>query len=74
MGVRTMNVVGRIRNAVVGAAGGGLMLISACSIQDVGLNLVSGSLAFVEDYAQEFWGAIVPEADQLLGGDEGGAE
>ncbi len=66
MSIHTSNLFKTIQRTVLTGAAGGMMLISACSIQDIGRNVVSGTLSFVEGYTENLLGAIVPAEDELL--------
>ena len=44
----------------------GVTFGSVCSMKDVGNNLVSGSLSFMEAYTVDFLEALVPPADELI--------
>jgi len=59
--------VRRIKVAALSMAAFGMMYASACTIGDVGQNLVNGTLAFVRGYTTDMWEAIVPPADSLFG-------
>lgn len=66
MSIHTSNLFKTIQRTVLTGAAGGMMLISACSIQDIGLNVMSGTLSFVEGYTEDLLGAFVPAADELV--------
>lgn len=57
----------RIKVAALSMAAFGMMYSSACTIGDVGHNLVNGTLAFVKGYTTDLWEAVVPPADSFFG-------
>lgn len=48
MSIHTSSLLKTIQRTVLTGAAGGMMLISACSIQDIGRHVVSGIPSFVE--------------------------
>ena len=66
MSIHTSNPFKALQRAVFTGAAGGMMTVSACSIQDIGLNVINGSLSFVEGYTEDLLGAFVPPADELV--------
>ena len=59
----------RCRVALLLVASGGTLLASACSLKDLRLNVVSGTLGFIEGYTQDAWAAVVPSAESIFGRD-----
>ena len=49
---------------------GGMLLGSVCSMSDVRHNLSAGTYSFVKGFATDFWDAILPDAEDLVGGGE----
>jgi hypothetical protein len=49
----------------------GLVYLPACSLTDIGENIISGSLSFVEGYTEEILSSLFPPPEEVLGGAEG---
>ena len=45
----------------------GMLYTSACTLGDLRLNVVSGSLAFVKSYTTDIWEALFPAPEDVLG-------
>ena len=59
----------KIKAAVLTLVTMGMVYSSPCTVADLGLNIVNGTLSFVKGYTGDLWEALVPPADQLLGGE-----
>lgn len=70
-----MKTRGRIRRAsavcVLTGMSSGLVYLPACSLTDIGENIISGSLSFVEGYTEEILSSLFPPPEEVLGGAEG---
>lgn len=51
------------------AAGGAMVLSSACSVIDIKQNVASGTMSFIAGYTADFLAALVPSPEDLVGGD-----
>ena len=60
----------RCRLALLLVASGGTLFASACSLKDLRVNVVSGTLGFVEGFTQDAWQAVIPSAETIFGRDD----
>lgn len=61
------NRIRKIKVAALSMAALGMMYSAACTVGDIRLNAVNGTLSFVKGYTSDLWEALVPPADQLVG-------
>ena len=59
-------LVRKMKVAVFSMTAVGMLHASACSLGDLRLNLVNGTLAFVKGYTTDMWEALIPAADDLV--------
>lgn len=49
----------------------GATVLSSCNLADVRYNVVTGALSFVQAYTIDVFEALLPTADELIGGGDG---
>jgi len=61
------SLVSKVKLAVLSMVTVGMVYASACTVGDLGYNVVSGTLAFVKGYTTDVWEAVLPAPGELMG-------
>ena len=66
------NRIRKVKVAVLSVVAYGMMYGSACTLGDIGLNVVNGTLSFVKGYTTDWWEEVFPEPGEVtsIGDDE----